>query len=362
VYKLIRPLLFGLGAERSHNIILWLLSALSHSGPALRLIERTGAGSVPSIPCEIAGLNLPNPVGLAAGLDKDAKAFPALAAMGFGWVELGTVTPRPQPGNSGKRLFRVETDAALVNRMGFNNAGLRTFTDNIQRLRRHSNSVTGINIGKNADTPIPRAVDDYITALDAVYTLADYVAVNISSPNTASLRDLQNSNYLDDLLAQLVSRRDELAGRHNKSVPLFLKIAPDLKNGEIAMLAKTVREHRLDAVIATNTTISRPDGPHPAYAEKGGLSGRPLKQSSTATIGQLFSHLQGEIPIIGVGGIEDARDVVEKLRAGARIVQIYTSLIYQGPAVIRGILLGLEQQMQSMHISSWNTFLDRVRT
>lgn len=362
MYKLIRPLLFGLDAERSHDVVLWLLSTLSRSRPALRLIRRAGADSVPSIPCEIAGLKLPNPVGLAAGLDKDARAFPALAAMGFGWVELGTVTPRPQPGNPGKRLFRVETDAALVNRMGFNNAGLGTFADNIQRLRRHSNPVTGINIGKNAETPITRAVDDYIAALDAVYTLADYVAVNVSSPNTASLRDLQNSKYLDDLLAKLVSRRDELAVRHNKSIPLFLKIAPDLTAGEIAMLAETVRAHRLDAVIATNTTISRPDSPHPAYAEKGGLSGRPLKQSSTATIGQLFGHLQGEVPIIGVGGIENAGDVVEKLSAGARVVQIYTSFIYQGPAVIRGILLGLEQQMQSMHISAWKTFLERVRT
>lgn len=362
MYKLIRPLLFGLDAERSHDVILWLLSVLSTSDPALRLITRFGTGRVPFIPCEFAGLSLPNPVGLAAGLDKDAQAFPALAAMGFGWVELGTVTPRPQPGNPGKRLFRVETDAALVNRMGFNNAGLGPFTDNIRRLRRHSTAVTGINIGKNAETPITRAVDDYVTALDAVHTLADYVAVNISSPNTASLRDLQNSKYLDDLLASLVSRRDELAALHNKPVPLFLKIAPDLTNSEIAMLADTVKAHRLDAVIATNTTTSRPHNPHPAYAEKGGLSGRPLRQPATATIRQLYGHLQGEVPIIGVGGIEDAPDVIEKLSAGAGIVQIYTSFIYQGPAVVRSILLGLEQQMQSMHISDWKTFLEHVRS
>lgn len=361
MYRLIRPLLFRLDAERSHDVILAVLAALSRSASALGLIRRLGADRVPSIPCRFAGLHLPNPLGLAAGLDKYGKAFPALASMGFGWVELGTVTPRPQPGNPGKRLFRVVSDAALVNRMGFNSEGLQPFTEHITKLRHVSKSVIGVNIGKNADTPITRAVDDYLTSLDAVYGMADYVAVNVSSPNTASLRDLQNSKYLDDLVCSLISRRDELAARHKKTVPLFLKIAPDLTPEEIANLAKTVRAHRLDAVIATNTTISRPNRQHPAYAEKGGLSGRPLRQSSTATIRQLYTHLRTEVPIIGVGGIESAQDVIEKISAGAQIVQIYTSFIYRGPAVIRSILRELEQLMHSMHISDWKSFSEHTR-
>jgi len=361
VYQLIRLLLFRLDAEQSHDLVISTLAALSRSGPALRLINRFGAARVPSIPCVLAGLTLSNPLGLAAGLDKEATAFPALAAMGFGSVELGTVTPRPQPGNQKKRLFRMADDVALINRMGFNSSGLIPFRRNIERLRENTRAVIGINIGKNASTPIARAADDYAECMDDVYDIADYITINVSSPNTKSLRDLQNADHLDQLVGKLTSRRNQLTASLGKTLPLFIKIAPDLSAEEIGLVADTVRAHGLDGVIATNTTTQRPRGTHSAYAEKGGLSGRPLKSLSTATITTLYEHLRTDVPIIGVGGIESAQDVVEKVKSGAQTVQIYTSLIFEGPSVIRHILLGLEQRMQSMHIREWSSFLATLR-
>lgn len=349
-------------AERSHDMIIALLAVVSRSKPMLQILSRHSMQRNACIPCHIAGVHLPNPLGLAAGLDKDGRAFPALAALGFGWVELGTVTPRPQPGNAKPRLFRLESDTALINRMGFNSMGLDSLIENIKKLRRNTYSKIGINIGKNAQTSLHEAIEDYLMLLDAVYSLGDYIAINISSPNTRSLRELQNSRYLGHFLHALVTRRDELAVHHNKTVPLILKIAPDLSSEEIETIADTAIRYKLDAIIATNTTVSRPHGVSGIYREKGGLSGRPLAALSTQVIHQLYEELKGQIPIIGVGGITCASDVREKIKAGAEVTQLYTGFIYQGPAVIRQILMGLEQDMNSMHINDWVSWVKKVRT
>lgn len=362
MYTVIRSLLFRLDAEQGHDFVIALLAALSRSKPALRLLSRYGIQRNASIPCRIAGVDFPNPLGLAAGLDKNGRAFPALAALGFGWVEVGTVTPRPQPGNPRQRLFRIQADAALINRMGFNSPGLEPLIENITRLRQNTNSKIGINIGKNAQTSLQEAIKDYLISLDAVYNLGDYIAINVSSPNTQSLRELQNSRYLSRLLDALVTRRDELASYHNKTIPLVLKIAPDLSTEEIESIASTALNYKIDAIIATNTTRSRPSEGTGIYRESGGLSGRPLTALSTQVIHQLYENLKGQIPIIGVGGIECASDARDKIKAGAQIVQLYTSFIYQGPAVIRKILSGLEQDMNSMHINDWGPWVEKVRT
>lgn len=362
MYEIIKPLLFRLDAERSHDLIIALLALLSRSRSVLKIISRRGAKRNPSIPCDIAGVRLPNPLGLAAGLDKNGRAFPALAALGFGWVELGTVTPRPQQGNPKRRLFRVTEDAALINRMGFNSMGLDPFIDNIKKLRQHTNCKIGINIGKNAQTPLQRAIDDYIVSLDAVYGLGDYIAVNVSSPNTESLRELQNSQHLNQLLDELLNRRNELSSIHGNAVPLALKISPDLDAEEIEAIAAAALSYELDAIIATNTTVSRPGDAGGIYREKGGLSGRPLKAVSTRVIRHLHQALREKIPIIGVGGIEGASDVRDKVKAGADVAQLYTSFIYQGPAVIHDILVGLEQDMKSMHINDWVSWVNKVRS
>lgn len=359
MYALIRPLLFRLDAERAHDAVMTLLAAVSRSALLLRLLARSAP--VPRLPCRIAGLEVPNPLGLAAGLDKHAAAFPALSALGFGWIEVGTVTPRPQPGNSRPRLFRAPAHGALINRMGFNSIGARSFCRNLSRLRRNTRAIVGVNIGKNAQTPLDGAARDYGEAMDAVYTLSDYIAVNVSSPNTEALRDLQQIRRLDDLMRELVSHRDHLASEHRRRVPLMLKIAPDLADSELDAIADVVLERRIDAVIAANTTVSRPGDPDPAYRQEGGLSGRPLKELSTGVVASLFPRLGGEVPIIGVGGLEDTRDVLERVRAGAEAVQLYTAFVYQGPAVVQRILAGLEREMQSMHSTNWSSFVGKVR-
>lgn len=361
VYRLIRPILFMLDAEHSHELALSTLAALSRSAPALRLLRRFGSARLPALPCTFAGLQLPNPLGLAAGMDKEAAAFPAIAALGFGWVEVGTVTPLPQPGNQRPRLFRISDDQALINRMGFNSGGLEPFTGNLRRLRKSTRTVVGVNIGKNAATPIERAVDDYTQAMDQVYPLADYIAVNVSSPNTRSLRDLQNADHLGRLAETLRSHRDGLCPQGSQPVPLFLKIAPDLSAEEVAVIADAVREQQLDGVIATNTTVQRPCGDSGTYAEQGGLSGRPLRALSTATVDHLYRQLGTSVPIMGVGGITSVEDVIEKVARGAQVVQIYTSFVYEGPEVIRKILLGLEQRMYSAKISDWSSFSHSLR-
>ena len=286
------------------------------------------------------GLHFPNPVGLAAGLDKNGDYIDALASLGFGFIEIGTVTPRPQSGNPRPRLFRLSRANAIINRMGFNNDGVDRLIENVKRAK--YSGILGINIGKNSDTPIERAVEDYVVCLRKIYPLASYVTVNISSPNTPRLRQLQTPNELDKLLGALKFEQQQLARTHEKYVPIAVKIAPDLEADEICEIAETLVRHKIDAVVATNTTLDREgvtDQPH--YKEAGGLSGQPLRPKSMKVIRKLTDVLQGRIPIIGVGGIQGADDAKEKLEAGASLVQIYTGLVFRGPGLIGKILTSL---------------------
>ena len=320
LYGLARPLLFSLDPETAHRVTLGLSRFLSF--PA-----------VPSFPVRAMGFEFPNPVGLAAGLDKDAAHIDALARLGFGFIEVGTVTPRPQPGNPKPRLFRLVEQNALINRFGFNNVGVDAFLGNVGRSS--WKGILGINIGKNADTPSDHAVDDYIAAFEKVYGAASYVAVNISSPNTKNLRDLQRDFQLNELLSRLVSLRLRLTQEHGKRVPLALKIAPDLEEAQIRSIADAVRRHRIDAIIATNTSSGREgvEGLRHA-AEAGGLSGAPIRRRATAVLKNLKSFLQGEVALIGAGGILTGADAAEKRAAGADLVQLYTGLIYRGPGLV----------------------------
>jgi dihydroorotate dehydrogenase len=279
------------------------------------------------------GLEFPNPVGLAAGLDKDAAHIDALARLGFGFIEVGTVTPRPQPGNSRPRLFRIVEKQALINRLGFNNVGVDAFMQNVARTRWRG--VLGINIGKNADTPAERAADDYEICLQKVYPRASYVTLNVSSPNTQGLRSLQDGGPLDALLARLSNSRTKLAARHQKFVPLVLKVAPDLDQDQVASIAQAVLRHRIDGVIATNTSVSR-EGVEglPHFTEAGGLSGAPIRSRATRVLQQLHSHLKNEVTLIGSGGIVERKDAAERIHAGAALVQLYTGLIYRGPRLV----------------------------
>jgi dihydroorotate dehydrogenase len=306
------------------------------------------------------GLDFPNPLGLAAGLDKDARCSKAFAAMGFGFVELGTVTPRPQPGNPKKRLFRLVSRQAIINRMGFNSAGLDVFLHNLRRRPR--DIVVGVNLGKNAATPLEQALDDYLEGLRAVYAHADYITINISSPNTRDLRTLQEGGQLDTLLAGLKHGQGRLASETGRRVPLALKVAPDLADAQIDYIAEAVLKHAIEAVIATNTTVSRPGLEEVALAtESGGLSGTPLKQLSTAVIARLYRSLRGKVPIVGVGGIASAEDAWDKLVAGADLLQLYSSLIFQGPAVVARILRGLEDKVRQSGESTLTAAVQRAR-
>jgi len=328
LYSLLRPLLFSLDAETAHAVTLG----------ALDRAQAMGLQSAPRQPegCSrrVMGIDFPNPVGLAAGLDKDGDHVDALAALGFGFIEVGTVTPRPQPGNPRPRLYRIREARAIVNRMGFNNAGVDRLVANVESAG--FRGVLGINIGKNFDTPIERAPDDYVHCLQRVYRLATYVTVNISSPNTRNLRQLQESRELGGLLAAVTAERERLADQHGKRVPLALKIAPDLEDAQIDAIAGLALGSGIDAVIATNTTVSR-DGvtglPH--ADETGGLSGAPLTRRATYVVSRLARALGGALPVIGVGGIMSAQDAADKIVAGASLVQIYTGLIYRGPKLVR---------------------------
>ena len=330
-YALTRPFLFGMDPEAAHELTLETLARLQ--GSPLRW---AWANRFVADPIELAGLRFPNRIGLAAGLDKNARCIDALGAMGFGFVEVGTVTPRPQPGNPKPRLFRLREADALINRLGFNNDGLEAFVANVQRSRfRAQGRLLGLNIGKNAATPIEEATADYLTGLAGVYPHADYVTVNISSPNTKNLRALQSDEALDALLGALAARREQLAGEHGRRVPLFVKIAPDLDEAQVDVIAATLRRHGMDGVIATNTTIARDKVEGLAHAqETGGLSGAPLLEASNRVIAQLRAALGSGYPIVGVGGVLSADDALAKLRAGADVVQIYTGLIYRGPALV----------------------------
>ena len=289
-------------------------------------------------PIELAGLKFPNRVGMAAGLDKNARVIDGLAAMGFGFVEVGTVTPKGQPGNPKPRMFRLPAANALINRLGFNNEGLDAFIRNVKLSQTRAQGkpmLLGLNIGKNAVTPIEEATSDYLICLEGVYPHADYVTVNISSPNTKNLRALQSDEALDGLLSAISERREQLAAQHQRRVPIFVKIAPDLDESQVALIAATLKRNGMDGVIATNTTISREAVKGMAHAEEtGGLSGSPVLEASNRVIAQLRAELGSGYPIIGVGGILSAEDAVSKIRAGADVVQIYTGLIYKGPELV----------------------------
>ena len=334
-YLLARPLLFALDPERAHELALAAIDRAAATG-ALRL----AVGAAVEDPVEVMGLRFRNRLGLAAGLDKNGAHVDAFAAMGFGFVEVGTVTPRAQPGNPRPRLFRLPQADALINRMGFNNEGVDAFVANVARAR--FDGVLGLNIGKNAATPIERAIDDYLACLERVYEHASYVTVNISSPNTRDLRRLQGADELDAMLAALRERQLRLADRHRRYVPLAVKIAPDLDEAQVDAIADRLRAHRIDAVIATNTTVSREAVlglPH--AQETGGLSGAPVREASNRVIRALRERLPADYPIIGVGGVMSAADACAKIDAGATLVQIYTGLVYRGPSLVHECALAL---------------------
>lgn len=338
MYSLLRPLLFTLDPETAHHATLDALQAGYKLG-LLPLLHK----QVEPDPCTAMGLTFPNPVGLAAGLDKNGAYINALAALGFGFIEIGTVTPRPQPGNPKPRLFRLPEAHAIINRMGFNNLGVDALIENVKNAQ-HT-GILGINIGKNFDTPIERAAEDYLIGLRKVYPYASYIAINISSPNTKNLRQLQGGDELDALLSQLKSEQDKLSQQHGKYVPLALKIAPDLDQEQIQQIATLLMRHRIDGVIATNTTLSREGIEHlPQHKEAGGLSGAPVREKSTAVIRQLASALQGSLPIIGVGGILKGVDAVEKTQAGATLVQVYSGLVYSGTELIAECATAIKRQ------------------
>ena len=340
LYEIVRPVLFSLDPETAHETTLTGLHLAGRLLPAAKPIAAT--------PVEVMGLQFPNRIGLAAGLDKNGEAIDGLARMGFGFLEIGTITPRPQPGNPKPRMFRIPEREALINRMGFNNDGVEAMLANVKASQfAQRGGILGINIGKNFDTPIEKAADDYLTCLDRVYTAASYIAVNISSPNTKNLRELQNDAALDDLLGRLKAEHQRLADQHGKYVPLALKIAPDLDDEQIQAIANLLRQHRIDAVIATNTTLARDAVAGLPHAEEtGGLSGRPLLESSTAVQRKLAAALAGEVPIIGVGGIMKGADAVAKIEAGAHLVQLYTGFIYRGPDLVGECAAALRARRQ----------------
>jgi dihydroorotate dehydrogenase len=327
LYSIARSALFKLDPEVAHDVALKSLARLGRAAAVL------ASGSRGNESRAVMGLTFPNPVGLAAGLDKNGEYIDALGALGFGFLEIGTVTPRPQPGNPRPRLFRLVEDEALINRLGFNNLGVEALVANVSRASYRG--VLGINIGKNFDTPLERAADDYLACLDAVYAHASYVTVNISSPNTKNLRDLQSPERLGELLAGIMERGEALAKRHGRRRPIAVKIAPDLDAAQIEAIAALAIEHRIDALIATNTTVARDEvAGHPLGTEAGGLSGRPLFRRSTEVLAKLARALGGRIPLIGVGGIVRGADARAKIDAGAALVQVYTGFIYRGPALI----------------------------
>ena len=339
-YALARPFLFGLDPEAAHDLTMGSIARTQCTPLAWAYTQARV-----SDPVTVAGLQFPNRVGLAAGLDKNARCIDGLGAMGFGFVEVGTVTPLAQPGNPKPRMFRLPQQNALINRLGFNNGGLDAFVANVKKSQFHSKlsnkyldsrMILGLNIGKNAATPIENATSDYLTCLTGVYPYADYITVNISSPNTKNLRALQSDEALDGLLGALAARRAELADQHTKYKPIFLKIAPDLDAEQIKVIAATLKHYKIDGVIATNTTLSREAVKGLPHAdEAGGLSGAPVLEASNEVIRQLRKALGKAYPIIGVGGVITAQDAVSKIKAGADLVQIYTGLIYSGPALVK---------------------------
>ena len=343
LYPLARAFLFKMDPEAAHDLTLNQLAQTQNTVLDIAYRQPWIAD-----PIQLAGLSFPNRVGMAAGLDKNARCIDGLGAMGFGFVEVGTVTPLAQPGNDKPRMFRLPEAKALINRLGFNNQGLDAFVSNVKKSSfRSQGRLLGLNIGKNAATPIERVTDDYLIGLSGVYEHADYVTVNISSPNTKNLRSLQTDEALDQLLSALNERKMALADKHQKRVPVFLKIAPDLDDEQIAVIAASLIKHQMDGVIATNTTLSRDAVKGMQHGdEAGGLSGAPVLAGSNRVIRLLRQHLGAQFPIIGVGGILSAYDAVSKIEAGADVVQIYTGLIYKGPALVHEVAKALRQLSQ----------------
>lgn len=330
MYALLRPLLFKLDAEQAHHFTLDGLARAYRLGLLQKVAHHT-------CPTTLMGLSLPNPVGLAAGLDKNGQYIDALAALGFGFIEIGTVTPKAQAGNPKPRLFRVPEHQAVINRMGFNNQGIDAMIQNIEKSR--FNGILGINIGKNATTPIENAADDYLLCLEKAYAHAGYITVNISSPNTQNLRALQGSDELSALLSALKNKQAHLAAAHGRYVPLAVKIAPDLNEQQVADIAHAAIQTEIDGIIATNTTIDKSAlGHHPLAGEQGGLSGAPVREASNRVLKQLLAELEGRLPVIGVGGILSGADAAAKLHMGAAAVQVYSGLIYRGPALVKECL------------------------
>ncbi|MDF2915114.1 MAG: hypothetical protein K0R96_3235 [Pantoea agglomerans] len=334
-YPIVRPALFKLDPERAHELTFQQLRFMN--GTPLEMFYRQ---NLPSRPVTCMGLTFKNALGLAAGLDKNAECIDAFAAMGFGFVEVGTVTPRAQAGNDKPRMFRLVEAGGIINRMGFNNLGVDHLVENVKKAR--FNGVLGINIGKNKDTPVEQGKDDYLICMEKVYAHAGYIAINISSPNTPGLRSLQYGEALDDLLSSIKQKQKELEQRHLKYVPLAVKIAPDLSEEELIQVADSLIRHQIDGVIASNTTLDRSLVSGLKHAEEaGGLSGRPVQSRSTAVIQRLSQELQGRLPIIGVGGIDSLTAAREKIAVGATLVQIYSGFIYQGPGLIKDIVTHL---------------------
>ena len=330
MYGLARPFLFGLDAERAHALGLKSIELAYRSGTSPLLARK-----VEDLPTKAFGLTFPNPVGLAAGMDKNGAHIDALLALGFGFVEIGTVTPRAQAGNPKPRMFRLPQHKAVINRLGFNNDGVDVLVRNVERARRKT-GLLGINIGKNKDTSNDRAASDYLYCLERVYPLADYVTINISSPNTAGLRELQEEQALRHLIGTLRESQEELGAQHGKRVPMLVKIAPDLSDEDIDAVARVLRDLSVDGVIATNTTVSRMSvQDHRLAHETGGLSGAPLMGQSTMVLRKLRTRLPDSIPVIGVGGILSGADAVAKMSAGATLIQTYTGLVYRGPELVR---------------------------
>ncbi|NKF51488.1 quinone-dependent dihydroorotate dehydrogenase [Shewanella sp. WXL01] len=331
-YKLAQKVMFQMDPEVAHNIAIGSLK-MTGNNPLNCFYRQT----VKPAPVECMGLTFPNPVGLAAGLDKDGESIDAFHAMGFGHIEVGTVTPRPQPGNDQPRLFRLKPAKGIINRMGFNNKGVDNLVRNL--VAKKTDIMVGVNIGKNKDTPVEQGKDDYLICMDKVYQHAAYIAVNISSPNTPGLRTLQYGELLDDLLSSIKAKQTELAEKHGKYVPVALKIAPDLTDDEIKSISDSLIKNNFDAAIATNTTLSRDAVEGLLHAEEtGGLSGKPLTDLSTQVIKKLVDNLDGAMPVIGVGGINSAKDAQDKFAAGAKMVQIYSGFIYQGPQLVKQIV------------------------
>lgn len=331
-YPFVRKALFQLDPERAHELTFQQLRRISGT-PLAALVRQ----SVPHKPISCMGLTFKNPLGLAAGLDKNGECIDALGAMGFGSIEIGTVTPRPQPGNDKPRIFRLVEAEGLINRMGFNNLGVDNLVENVKKA--HFDGVLGINIGKNKDTPVEQGKDDYLICMDKVYPYAGYIAINISSPNTPGLRSLQYGEALDDLLTAIKNKQHELQNIHHKYVPVAVKIAPDLSVEELIQVADSLVRHNIDGVIATNTTLERGLVQGMKHGnETGGLSGRPLQLKSTEIIRRLAQELNGQLPIIGVGGIDSVIAAREKIAAGATLVQIYSGFIFKGPPLIKEIV------------------------